>query len=128
MVLALFPTLAGVVFFIYYLIRNLRNLFFRGMFEEEPWTHILVLIGFFSLIILYSWEIRDYSSMKAIFIFPALISIVFCVSQGLNFMFFRISNKILRSAMHGVLGSLVIFYVLDIAFLILQLARDRQWL
>jgi hypothetical protein len=80
------------------------------------------------LIILYTWEIRDFSTMKAIFIFPALICIVFYISNGLDGIFSWTKNKKIQFILQAVLGSLTVVYILDISFLILQLAHDRLWL
>jgi hypothetical protein len=128
LVLALFPTLAGAFYFFYSAVINLRALFWRGKIEEELWIHTLALGGYILFVAVYAWEYRDFSTMKAIFIFPAMISIVYFIAKGLTALYARIENIIARFAMQAILGSLALLYILDIGYLILQLARDRQWL
>jgi hypothetical protein len=128
MVLAILPTLAGMFYFIFYLSRNVPRLLFHAKYEEEPWIHTLVLLGYILFIMLYSWEIRDFSTMKPIYIFPALISIVFFMANGLDAIVSWIKKDWIRSIMQCALGGLVFFYIVDIGFLILQLAHHIQWL
>jgi hypothetical protein len=125
-VLALFPTGAGALCFIIIWIRKLLDLIFRGRFEEESWVHILLLTGYLAFVVIYTWEYRDFTTMKAIFILPALISIVFFVAKGLEACFNRLQSAAMHFLMQAGLGILVILYIMDISYLILQLAHDRR--
>jgi hypothetical protein len=127
-VLGLFPTIAGALWFIIFWIRNLLDLLLRGRFEEESWVHILILTGYLAFVCLYAWEYRDFGTMKAIFIFPALISIVFFISGGLEACFGRLQGAAMHILMQVGLGVLVVLYILDIGDLILQLARVNKYL
>jgi len=128
LVLALLPTLAGALCFLFNIVKNSITLLTKAKFEEEPWVHTLVLGGYILFVMLYAWEYRNFNTMKAIFIFPALISMGYFIGNGLQAVYMRVTSRLFRSIMHLVLGSLVFFYILDISYLILQLAHDRQWL
>jgi Dolichyl-phosphate-mannose-protein mannosyltransferase len=125
-ILALFPTMAGALWFIIFWIKKFLDFIFKGEFEEESWIHIFMLTGYLAFVGIYAWEYRDFTTMKAIFIFPALISIVFFVSRGLEACFNRLRSAAMHLLMQAGLGILVILYIMDISYLILQLAHDRR--
>jgi hypothetical protein len=128
LILALFPTIASALWFTIFWIKKLLDLLFKGRFEEEYWIYILVLMGYLVFVCLYAWEYREFTTMKVVFIFPALISIVFFISGGLEACFYHLQSGVIHFLMQMGLGILVILYIIDISYLILQLAHDRKLL
>lgn len=84
-------------------------------------------IGYILFITLYSLVYRDFSVMKAVFIFPALIVFSLFLIRGGEwiFQFFSGRGKWAISLIGAGIGALLILYVLDVVTLIRHLALLR---
>jgi hypothetical protein len=120
-ILALFPTLTAAAWFLRIIVLETLSFFRKRNFTEENILHILLLCGYFTFIFIYTWEIRDFATMKPIFVLPAVISFSFFLAGGLDGIFRMAKNRFLQWAMHGALGALTILFWLDIFSLVLHL-------
>ena len=96
LVLAFFPTLAGVIWFFAVMARVILRLVRSGDMDEEHWLHLVVVAGYFLFVLYYAWEYRDFATMKAIFLFPGILSITFFLSGGLESVFRIVKNRLGR--------------------------------
>jgi hypothetical protein len=121
-ILALLPTALGLSGFL----KTARSLFEPAILKPvaygERWTYFLTVCGFFFFIILYTLRIRDFSTMKAVFLFPAMMAFAYILADGMETIRAKVKSKRIDSLMNAALGSLVLLGCVDILFLIGQLA------
>jgi hypothetical protein len=86
---------------------------------------VLVFTGYISFQILYSFQYRSVTVIKAIFIFPALLSFaVFFMETGKSFYtFFSKGKRWITVIFESIIVLLLFFYVVDVLILIIDLAR-----
>ena len=96
--------------------RKLKRDYFS---TTNDWIHLLFLFCFFLFIIKYTYDYRDFSTMKSIFLFPALPVFVKLFMDG----FSMISSKRVLKWLLAILGAIVMLSIYDIGFLIAQLSN-----
>jgi len=124
-ILALLP--AAIMLFyaaleIYWIIKDVFTRNYQLLHEISYGLFTVVFIGQILFVMLYAYEYRIQSVMKAIFIYPALLSMFLFFSRGKTRLStylksFNLTETIVSSAM----VILLFFYIVDIATLILQL-------
>jgi len=86
-----------------------------GLFDVVFWSYV----GF---IILYSLKYRDFSVMKAIFIYPAMLSFpLFFIKSGMAIRRVLMDQKLFMTILSVVVTVLIILYSLDVYTLIVHL-------
>lgn len=84
---------------------------------------LLSILGYFGLIIALSLQYRDFTSMKVIYSYPALLAFVYIFSTGLNKICKKYSKrKLLLNSIQTVLIAIVILHIIDIFNLIVFLS------
>ena len=104
----------GIFSFFKNIVRRRRSYFAI----PENYLHLLVTLAFLASSIYYSYSIRDFSSMKSIYIFPGFLSFIKLLGDG----FMLLKSKRIISGIEGVLVVIILFSIADIAFLIYQLS------
>ena len=87
------------------------------------WIYFTIIMAYLLFIISYSFQYRDYSTMKAIFIFPGLIAFLYTIMYGMDYIYKKINGK--RKLLYSLnisLLSLVTLYCIDVVYLIIQLS------
>ena len=117
LVLALFPLLCGLAG----IGRAVRNLLRKA--PSDSWVFLVFGAGFFGMIVKYTYDYRCYCTMKAIFVFPALL----CAARFFVDGFEPIGRSARRHPVglltaNGVLSLLLGLYLADSIMLIVQLA------
>jgi hypothetical protein len=101
----------------------------------EPWTATVLLLvataGYLAFVALYAVRLRDYSSMKHIFVLPALLGLAAFVGDGASHLAAwcaarRGGAALARAATAGLL-LLLAAYTADVGVLIRDLGREEQW-
>jgi hypothetical protein len=122
-VLALVP--AGL--FLLGLLRRVSSLRKPSFLSEADYLaimlHCLALAGYIAFLVIYTLRYRDFATMKAIFIFPALISMTFFLGSGLN----RLPRSLRRfswlpALVDACLAVLLCLYTADVISLLIQLS------
>jgi hypothetical protein len=88
-----------------------------GLFDAAFWGHIAFLI-------LYSMMYRDFSLMKTIYIYPALLSFLIAFIQSGNMLLK--SNKWFTTSLASIAAILVALYITDVAALVIHLRSLLQ--
>lgn len=83
----------------------------------NDWMHLVVIAGFLAFMIKYSYDYRDFSVMKSIFIFPALPSFINLFMYG----FALIKSKPVINIIYSIMSAIVLLSIYDCVFLIQQL-------
>lgn len=102
--------------------------FIRAIFRldfEVNLMFLLISVSFVAMIIVLSYIYRDFSSMKAIYIYPALICLVYFFILGADYIKRKLINY--KSISQMMTGSLVLFILLeliDIGILIYKLPKQ----
>jgi hypothetical protein len=89
--------------------------------ENLSWAHAAFTISAFLFVAKYTYDYRDFATMKSIFIFPVLPSIIALFMIG----FEKIRSRILIISTSIALSALLLFSIIDILFLINQLKSLR---
>lgn len=86
---------------------------------------ILTFLGYLGFVVLYTYEYRAITVIKAIFILPGLLALVRLLADGLEQAerWLHRRNPLLRWAMDASLGVLLILYVAETTTLIIHLAH-----
>jgi hypothetical protein len=100
-------------------------LFFKNSLQKgrvylatnNNYLHIGVTTTFLAASIKYSYDLRDYSTMKSIYLFPGLISYIKLMIDG----YASIKFKLLTKSINIVLVIMIIYSIADIGYLIYQL-------
>jgi hypothetical protein len=92
---------------------------FKFVAEENDWIFDIFLFGYILFILSYTLIHRDFATMKAIFIFPVLLSVINLFSKG----FYHICKQYAKSisVLDLLFGILFILYFLNIIYLIFNL-------
>ncbi len=105
---------------------TVRGLLMNGpafLGQQRNWIMQLFLAIFIAMILGLTYSNRDFSAMKAIYIFPAMICFLQCFTEGSQWLVQRIEKR--RPLLIGVYAWFVALYALytvDVTFLIAQLA------
>jgi hypothetical protein len=91
---------------------NIRKYVLSG-----SWHHLVFIAGFTGFIILYTRDYPDFSTMKSVFLFPALSAFLLAFAKGYSV----ITNQALNKILSSLLILLLCVHVFDIVFLITQL-------
>ena len=119
-ILGIFPLLlfmAGFLKSIYRFFMSVKNNRKYYLSSGNDWMYLVFLSGFLLFIMKYTYDYRDFSTMKSIFIFPALPAFIKFYLNG----FSLINSGLLIRLLHFITGAIVIFSLYDIGFLIGQL-------
>ncbi len=125
LLLALVPLLI----FIYGLCINIISIFtnfkhkkWQYLSRNNDWLFLIIVITYILFIIYYNGIIRDFASMKAIFLFPALLGFAKIFTDGLESAYHLKVGKIgLAPTLDIVFPSLILLYITDVVCLIQQL-------
>lgn len=129
-VLALIPSLfmvMGAIKIIIAVIRDIHRIIKNKITVccNATLIHIVVLTAYLLFIIAYTAQYRDFSSMKAIFIFPGLLSFLYILIEGMNFFYQKFSSlKKIIYVSNLLLVTLVFLYCIDILYLISHLSMN----
>jgi len=87
----------------------------------------LLFVGHALFVILYAYEYRVYTVMKAIFTYPGLLALLVFFAKGSTLIFSRpqIKNQYVILAVILMIA-LLVFYILDVATLIFQLIPNQS--
>jgi hypothetical protein len=99
--------------------------FFKGILktpkeylrEDNNYLHLGITIAFMAAIVKYSYDYRDFSTMKSIYLFPGLISYIKLFSDGYT----AIKWPVLLKSINIILVIIIAFSIADIGHLIYQL-------
>jgi hypothetical protein len=85
--------------------------------SENDYLHLGITLALFAATLKYSYDVRDFSAMKSIYIFPGFISFIKLITDGYASVKFRMVTKIIN------IGLLIIiaFSITDISYLIYKL-------
>lgn len=122
LIVALIPTFILLLEIFKVICRRTINIVradFKFVAEENDWIFDIFLFGYILFILSYTLTYRDSGTMKAIFIFPALLSVIHLFSKGFD----RICKQYAKSilVLDLFFGILFILYLLNISFLIFHL-------
>jgi hypothetical protein len=84
--------------------------------ESNDYIHLIVTVVFLLCSVIYSYGIRDFSSMKSIYIFPGFISYIKLFLDKYS----SIQSKTILKIIFIVLAIIVILSIFDIGYLIYQ--------
>ena len=101
--------------------------FFRAMFrrnaalltEQLTWVHAAFVISGLLFILKYTYDYRDFATMKSIFLFPVLLSIIALFIAG----FEKVRSRPLGNIITVALSILVVLSAIDVLYLINQLQK-----
>lgn len=126
-VLALLPTLLiliGLAIEVFLFIKGLIKQD-RGLIQvTSSGLFAISFIGYILFVVLYSYLWRDFSYMKAIFAFPALLTFPYLFLCGAAPFYNFLSRPHIcriKSILNLCLIGLILFYILDVSTLILQI-------
>jgi hypothetical protein len=100
--------------------RTAKNFFLRKadyFINETEWLHVVFSTVFFLFIIKYTADYRDFSTMKSIFVFPAIPSFIALFINGMS----KVKSLVVRNIFFGLIAVLTAFSIYDISFLVNQL-------
>ena len=120
LVFAIVPTvllLVGMIRAVVALLRNIRPR--RDNFDCELRT--LAAVGFVAFVVVYSLIYRDFSTMKAEFLFPALLAYVFFIADETERVARSMRNGWARKGLACAFVALLALYVGDVLVLAVQL-------
>jgi len=89
----------------------------RQYIQNAEWHHLVFIAGYTAFIMLYARNYPDFSTMKSIFLFPAIPSFAYAIGKSLA----GIRNTALFKIVTVLLIALLLVHVYDISFLIMQL-------
>jgi hypothetical protein len=102
---------------------NLKKMFigmrkgFRTYLESSPdLLHLAIAAALFASSILYTYNYRDFSSMKSIYIFPGLISFIKLFADGYR----GFSDRKIRAVINFTLLVICLLFITDFGYLIYQ--------
>jgi hypothetical protein len=130
-ILALLPTSLLLIGAIVELVRLCACVIKRNYGQASQISSGLLVIsfwGYIMFIILYTFLYRNFSFMKAIFIYPALLVFPMLFFCAVEFLSDRLSKgkRWINSLLEIWVGALSILYVIDIVTLVLQIYSRRQ--
>jgi hypothetical protein len=123
LVLALIPTGIAFAGLLRAVTREIRALWRKLPCTPMHWLFFLLLSGYSLFLFFYTWQIRDFATMKPIFIFPAILGMSYCFAFGLDLAFQALRKAFLRRALHLALSALLLLFWIDIFTMILHLGQ-----
>jgi hypothetical protein len=119
LLLGIFPVLLFLIGFSESVFNFFKNLFAKNRFSEDSnLIHAIFVILFLLFVVKYSYDYIDFSTMKSIFLFPAILSFTIFFISGLS----KIKSKRWIYVLHGIFTAIIILSIIDICFLIHQLS------
>ena len=104
-------------------IRNFRNREWPFFADTAMLLDLAAAIGL-AFIIAYTMRYRDFSTMKAQFLYPALAGYIALFVHGCTMVSAgRFGTSRIMAGLYGVCGAVCVFYCADIATLVVHLAR-----
>jgi hypothetical protein len=91
-----------------------------GMFESISWIHFVLIVACLFFIVKYTYDYRDFATMKSIFVFPVLASVIYLFMRG----FEKIKSEFVSKIFSAAIIALVFLSIADINLLINQL---KNW-
>jgi len=91
-----------------------------GMIENLSWMHFVFIVSCLLFIVKYTYDYRDFATMKSIFVFPVLLSVISLFMHG----FEKIKFRLLQNIFSVLVVCLVLISIIDILFLTNQL---KDW-
>ena len=88
-----------------------------GLSGNFSWAHLILIVSCLLFIIKYTYDYRDFATMKSIFLFPVLLSIIYLFMRG----FEKIKSESVSKIISGAITALVLFSIADTLFLVSQL-------
>jgi len=86
---------------------------------------IVTAVGYIAFVIMYALQYRDFSYMKAIFVFPAFFAFVsIFAGECEGFYKWCFNKRVVRKSVDVMFMALLILYVADVAALIAPLAKE----
>ncbi len=119
--LALWPTLLllkGMGAELSLLIRAIKNKRFNYFKDTNSWGHFMIIALSLLSVIIFSMKYKDFSSMKVIYVFPAILAFLDFFIKGCESAY---SKKQLAKICDGTFVALFVLYFIDISSLIMQL-------
>lgn len=98
----------------------IRNFFRRNrayFASPENYLHLIIVMALLASSVFYTYNYRDFSSMKSFYIFPGLLSFIKFFSDGLA----SLKSRIIISITETVLLLMILLSIADVVFLIYQL-------
>lgn len=95
--------IAGIFF-------SLKRLFISR--NTSDFIHLASLLLYLVFTIRYAYTIRDFSTMKIIFLFPVLPSMLFVFQCGIE----KLKNNFMQAAIFALISVSIILYVVNLAF------------
>ena len=114
-VLAMIPILIfvfGLLSLIFSFFRSIFKFDFKFLYSSHDFGNVMMLIGYAVFIALYACMYRDYSSMKAIFVFPALIPFIYVFSKSFDSLQKNLIFKPAVLLIDAIIVSLLCLYVI----------------
>jgi len=102
------------------ILRYIINRNKTGLTENFSWAHFVLVASCLLFIVKYTYDYRDFATMKSIFVFPVLVSMIYLFMSG----FEKIRSALPLKIFTGSILALVLFSMADIIFLIRQL---KDW-
>jgi hypothetical protein len=126
--------LLGIIPLFLFLFGTTRQiyLFLRGIFtngakflkSETHFLHTATAAAFLLSAVFYSYNYRDFSSMKSIYIFPGMLSYIKLMSQGCA----SIRNKKAFNIIAIFMMLIIVLFTVDISYLLYQQVMDRYFI
>ncbi len=116
-VIPLFLFLSGLAGGIFLFFKNILKSGKTYLASENNYLHLGITLALFAATIKYSYDIRDFSAMKSIYIFPGFICFIKLIADGYASVKFRKLTRIVNIG----LVVMIAFSIIDIGYLIYQL-------
>ncbi len=101
-----------------------RGILSRGrdwLASDNRWVLLVLTGGVLFIVVKFSYDLRDFSSMKAIYVFPGLGCFMAMLTSGLSGVLGGRGAGLLRRPLYASLAVLVLLYCADVSLLIGQL-------
>jgi hypothetical protein len=83
---------------------------------------LIVIVGYMMFTIKFTRDFRDFSAMKAIYLFPGMLAFVVVFAEGIEALGARVGgSKMWSRLLQGTFAALALLYAWDIALLIIHL-------
>jgi len=112
-IVPLFLFITGITFGVFTFLKNIFN---RRIITTNS-LHLFIAACFLGASIKYSYDYRDFSAMKSIYIFPALLSFLKLTADGWNRL---ASNRLLNRIISSALVIIICLSTIDVIYLIIQ--------
>ena len=89
---------------------RLQRVHFLG--DGERYIHLLVVIGYLSFIVFFTFSYRDFAAMNVIYIFPGILSFAIILQEGIRV----VLDRLFRFSKHCGWGFVFVFLLLCIMY------------